>query len=184
MDGGVESAGHGHNILIVGNPRLGKRWITRPFLQTAHPPTLLSVRYRPRRRLRDPRVALALWSLAVRSNHRARATAGDPDIVEDLKNGKQLGDRTYKVQGGLGYGAGLALSGGQNRDRSFGDHARGKMSYLSKLLPMLAAQRRSIGLPHWIVVDEANRFLHQPDVGQRVTPSRPTAFERRFRQLS
>ena len=71
---GVESAGHGHNILIAGNPRLGKRWITRPFLQTAHPPTLLSVRYRPRRGLRDPRVALALWSLAVRSHHRARAT--------------------------------------------------------------------------------------------------------------
>ena len=25
------------------------------------------------------------------------AVAGDPNIVEELKNGKQLGDRTYKV---------------------------------------------------------------------------------------
>jgi hypothetical protein len=43
-----------------------------------------------------------------------------------------------------------------------------KLSYLDKLLPMLAALRRSIGLPHWIVVDEAHYFLHQPDLGQRV----------------
>jgi hypothetical protein len=33
---------------------------------------------------------------------------------------------------------------------------------------MLAAQRRSIGSPHWIVVGEAHYFLHQPDVGRRV----------------
>ena len=43
-----------------------------------------------------------------------------------------------------------------------------KLSYVDKLLPMLAAQRRSIGLPHWIVVDDAHYFLHQPDVGRRV----------------
>jgi hypothetical protein len=39
-----------------------------------------------------------------------------------------------------------------------------KLAYVDELLPMLAALRRSIGLPHWIVVDEAHYFLHQPDV--------------------
>jgi hypothetical protein len=43
-----------------------------------------------------------------------------------------------------------------------------KLSYLDNLLPMLAALRRNIGVPHWIVVDEAHYFLHQPEVGQRL----------------
>ena len=43
-----------------------------------------------------------------------------------------------------------------------------KLAYVDELLPMLAALRRSIGLPHWIVVDEAHYFLHQPEVEQRV----------------
>ena len=48
-----------------------------------------------------------------------------------------------------------------------------KLAYIDELLPMLAALRRSIGLPHWIVVDEAHYFLHQPDVEQRVDLSWP-----------
>ena len=39
-----------------------------------------------------------------------------------------------------------------------------KMSYLKSLLPMLAAARRSTGLPHRIVIDEAHYFLHEPNV--------------------
>jgi hydroxymethylpyrimidine pyrophosphatase-like HAD family hydrolase len=41
-----------------------------------------------------------------------------------------------------------------------------KVDYLSSLLPMLASLRRSTGLPHRIVVDEAHYFLNAPNVGQ------------------
>lgn len=41
---------------------------------------------------------------------------------------------------------------------------REKVSYLNSLLPMLAAIRRSTGLPHRIVIDEAHYFLHEPNV--------------------
>lgn len=41
-----------------------------------------------------------------------------------------------------------------------------KVGYLRALLPMLAALRRTTGLPHRIVVDEAHYFLHEPNVKQ------------------
>ncbi len=41
-----------------------------------------------------------------------------------------------------------------------------KVRYLKTLLPMLAALRRTTGLPHRIVVDEAHYFLHEPNVQQ------------------
>jgi len=41
---------------------------------------------------------------------------------------------------------------------------REKVDYLNSLLPMLAAIRRSTGLPHRIVIDEAHYFLHEPNV--------------------
>jgi len=41
-----------------------------------------------------------------------------------------------------------------------------KVSYLKALLPMLASLRRTTGLPHLIVVDEAHYFLHEPNVMQ------------------
>jgi hydroxymethylpyrimidine pyrophosphatase-like HAD family hydrolase len=44
-------------------------------------------------------------------------------------------------------------------------HYREKMNYMKTLLPMLAAIRRSTGLPHRIVIDEAHYFLHEPNVG-------------------
>jgi hydroxymethylpyrimidine pyrophosphatase-like HAD family hydrolase len=39
-----------------------------------------------------------------------------------------------------------------------------KVTYLKALLPMLASLRRTTGLPHRIVVDEAHYFLHEPNV--------------------
>ena len=39
-----------------------------------------------------------------------------------------------------------------------------KVQYLHVLLPMLAALRRTTGLPHRIVLDEAHYFLHEPNV--------------------
>ena len=41
---------------------------------------------------------------------------------------------------------------------------REKVNYLNTLLPMLASLRRTSGLPHRIVVDEAHYFLHEPNV--------------------
>lgn len=43
---------------------------------------------------------------------------------------------------------------------------REKVAYLNTLLPMLATLRRTTGLPHRIVVDEAHYFLHQPNISE------------------
>jgi hypothetical protein len=45
---------------------------------------------------------------------------------------------------------------------------REKVEYLNTLLPMLASLRRTTGLPHRIVVDEAHYFLHEANVGELV----------------
>jgi hypothetical protein len=42
-------------------------------------------------------------------------------------------------------------------------HLKEKIDYLKTLLPMLASVRRTTGLPHRIVVDEAHYFLGEPD---------------------
>jgi hydroxymethylpyrimidine pyrophosphatase-like HAD family hydrolase len=41
-----------------------------------------------------------------------------------------------------------------------------KINYMKSLLPMLAAIRRNTGLPHRIVIDEAHYFLHDPNVSE------------------
>ncbi len=41
-----------------------------------------------------------------------------------------------------------------------------KTEHLKAVLPMLAALRRTTGLPHRIVVDEAHYFLHEPNIKQ------------------
>jgi hydroxymethylpyrimidine pyrophosphatase-like HAD family hydrolase len=50
-------------------------------------------------------------------------------------------------------------------DLSHLDHKE-KLNYLNLLLPTLASLRRSTGLPHRIVVDEAHYFLHEPTVAK------------------
>lgn len=50
-------------------------------------------------------------------------------------------------------------------DLSHLDHKE-KLDYLNSLLPTLASLRRSTGLPHRIVVDEAHYFLHEPTVAK------------------
>jgi hypothetical protein len=44
------------------------------------------------------------------------------------------------------------------------------VDYLKALLPMLASLRRTTGLPHRIVVDEAHYFLHEPNVKELLDP--------------
>jgi hydroxymethylpyrimidine pyrophosphatase-like HAD family hydrolase len=41
-----------------------------------------------------------------------------------------------------------------------------KVAYMKSLLPMLAAIRRTSGLPHRIVIDEAHYFLHEANVNE------------------
>lgn len=48
-------------------------------------------------------------------------------------------------------------------DLSHQDYTQ-KVRYMGALLPMLASHRRSTGLPHRIVVDEAHYFLQEPNV--------------------
>jgi hydroxymethylpyrimidine pyrophosphatase-like HAD family hydrolase len=43
-----------------------------------------------------------------------------------------------------------------------------KVAYIRELLPMVAELRRKSGQPHWIVVDEAHYFLPDPDFRERV----------------
>jgi hypothetical protein len=43
-----------------------------------------------------------------------------------------------------------------------------KVDYLNTLLPMLSSQRRTTGLPHRIVIDEAHYFLHEPNVRELI----------------
>jgi len=43
-------------------------------------------------------------------------------------------------------------------------HLQEKIEYLKAVLPMLASLRRTTGLPHRIVVDEAHYFLHDPNI--------------------
>jgi hydroxymethylpyrimidine pyrophosphatase-like HAD family hydrolase len=47
---------------------------------------------------------------------------------------------------------------------------RAKREYLSTLLPLLVTLRRSTGLPHKILLDEAHYFLSGPDVASLIDP--------------
>jgi hydroxymethylpyrimidine pyrophosphatase-like HAD family hydrolase len=85
--------------------------------------------------------------------------------------------------GGLEALAGVVVLGGEKKPPRLRDLARAvrypdmsvvvdlshvppeqKWNYLNSLLPMLASLRRSTGLPHRIVIDEAHYFLHEPNV--------------------
>lgn len=52
-------------------------------------------------------------------------------------------------------------------DLSHASHEE-KVAYVRSVLPGLARMRRQTGLPHRVVVDEAHYFLHEPDVAELV----------------
>jgi hydroxymethylpyrimidine pyrophosphatase-like HAD family hydrolase len=136
----MEIAIHGHNILIAGDPRSGKSWITGLFCE---------------------QLILQGYCLCVIDPEGDYATLESlPGVV--VFGGEEPPPRLSDVARALRYPEVSIVI-----DLSAITHAE-KLSYLDKLLPMLAALRRSIGLPHWIVVDEAHYFLHQPELGQRV----------------
>jgi len=129
---------HGRDILVVGEPQSGKSWLTG---------------------LACEQMILQGYCLCVI----------DPE-----------GD-----YGGLEALPGVLVMGGDGPPPDIPDVARAlrhfdlsvvidlsripyeeKLSYLKALLPMLASLRRTTGLPHRIVVDEAHYFLHEPNVNQ------------------
>ncbi|HXY11635.1 MAG TPA: HAD hydrolase family protein [Terriglobales bacterium] len=129
---------HGRNFLIVGDPGAGKSWATG---------------------LACEQMILQGYSVCVIDPE------GDYGALESLP--------------------GVALLGGADHPPDLPDVARAlrhfdlsvvvdlsrigyeeKLSYLKELLPMLASLRRTTGLPHRIVVDEAHYFLAEANVMQ------------------
>ncbi len=43
-----------------------------------------------------------------------------------------------------------------------------KETYLAELLPTMVQLRKNTGQPHWIAIDEAHYFLHEPNIAQQV----------------
>jgi hypothetical protein len=131
----VEAAIHGRNILIAGDPRSGKSWITGLFCE---------------------QLILLGYCLCVIDPEGDYTTLGSlPGVV--LFGGDDSPPRFSDVARALRHpDVSIVI------DLSAIDHAD-KLSYVGELLPMLASLRRSVGLPHWIVVDEAHYFLHQPN---------------------
>jgi len=131
----VEAAIHGRNILIAGDPRSGKSWITGLFCE---------------------QLILQGYCLCVIDPEGDYATlASLPGVV--LFGGDDPPPRFSDVARALRHpDVSIVI------DLSAISH-RKKLSYVNELLPMLASLRRSVGLPHWIVVDEAQYFLHQPN---------------------
>jgi hydroxymethylpyrimidine pyrophosphatase-like HAD family hydrolase len=131
----VEAAIHGRNILIAGDPRSGKSWITGLFCE---------------------QLILQGYCLCVIDPEGDYTTLGSlPGVV--LFGGDDPPPRFSDVARALRHpDVSIVI------DLSAIDHAE-KLSYVNELLPMLASLRRSVGLPHWIVVDEAHYFLHQPN---------------------
>jgi hypothetical protein len=132
----VEAAVHGHNILIAGDPRSGKSWITGLFCE---------------------QLILQGYCLCMIDPE------GDYGTFESLPGvvvlrAKEEPPGLAEVARALRYpDVSLVI------DLSSLRHEQ-KVSYLHELLPMLASLRRSVGLPHWIVVDEAHYFLHHPNL--------------------
>jgi hydroxymethylpyrimidine pyrophosphatase-like HAD family hydrolase len=131
----VEAAIHGRNILIAGDPRSGKSWITGLFCE---------------------QLILQAYCLCVIDPEGDYATLGSlPGVV--LFGGDDPPPRFSDVARALRHpDVSIVI------DLSSISHAE-KLSYVNELLPMLASLRRTVGLPHWIVVDEAHYFLHQPN---------------------
>lgn len=137
-DGPVALSVQGKNLLVVGDPQSGKSWVTG---------------------LACEQMILQGYCVCVIDPE------GDYSVLESLP--------------------GVVVMGGEDRPPELPDVARAlrhfdlsvvidlsriayeeKVSYLRALLPMLASLRRTTGLPHAIVVDEAHYFLHEANVTQ------------------
>ena len=136
----LEMAVHGRIILVAGDPRSGKSWVTGLFCE---------------------QLILQGYCLCIIDPE------GDYGPLEALPGvvvfgGDEPPPRLSEVARALRYpDVSVVINLSQST------HSE-KVNYLSALLPMVAGLRRNTGQPHWIVVDEAHYFLHEPDFRQRV----------------
>lgn len=136
----LEMAVHGRIILVAGDPRSGKSWVTGLFCE---------------------QLILQGYCLCVIDPE------GDYGPLEALPGvvvfgGDEAPPRLSDVGRALRYPDISVVI-----DLSQSTHAE-KVDYLGALLPMLAGLRRNTGQPHWIVVDEAHYFLHEANFKQQV----------------
>lgn len=136
----LEVAVHGRIILVAGDPRSGKSWVTGLFCE---------------------QLILQGYCLCVIDPE------GDYGPLEALPGVVVLGGdepppRLSEVARALRYPDISVVI-----DLSRSAHEE-KVNYLNDLLPMVAALRRDTGQPHWIVVDEAHYFLDRPDFRRHV----------------
>ena len=136
----LEIAVHGRIILVAGDPRSGKSWVTGLFCE---------------------QLILQGYCLCIIDPE------GDYGPLEALPGvvvfgGDEPPPRLSDVARALRYpDVSVVINLSQST------HSE-KVKYLGNLLPMVAELRRNTGQPHWIVVDEAHYFLHEPDFRQRV----------------
>lgn len=136
----LEMAIHGRILLIAGDPRSGKSWVTGHFCE---------------------QLILQGYCLCIIDPE------GDYAALEALPGvvvfgGDEPPPRLSDVARALRYPDISVVI-----DLSQATHPE-KVDYLRALLPMVADLRRDTGQPHWIVVDEAHYFLHQPDFRPQV----------------
>lgn len=126
----------GRNVLIAGDPRSGKSWVTGLICE---------------------QLILQGYTLCVID------AEGDYRTLESLPGVVVFGGDTpppelpdlSRVLRHPHMSAVVDLSHASYRE---------KVDYLNALLPMLTSLRRATGLPHRVVVDEAHYFLHEPNV--------------------
>lgn len=136
----LEMAIHGRILLIAGDPRSGKSWVTGLFCE---------------------QLILQGYCLCIIDPEGDYAALGAlPSVV--VFGGDEPPPRLSDVARSLRYPDISVII-----DLSQATHAE-KVDYLRALLPMVAGLRRDTGQPHWIVVDEAHYFLHEPDFRQQM----------------
>jgi hydroxymethylpyrimidine pyrophosphatase-like HAD family hydrolase len=136
-DGTLVTVGiRGRNVLIAGETQSGKSWVTG---LTSEQLILLGYSVCVIDAEGDYRTLESLPGVVL-------FTGGDsPPDLPDVARALQHPDMSAVI------------------DLSHIGH-REKVQYLYALLPMLAALRRTTGLPHRIIIDEAHYFLHEPNV--------------------
>jgi len=138
----LSTAIHGRNILVVGDSQSGKSWATGLLCE---------------------QMILQGYCVCVIDPEGDYAMLESLPGVVVLGGDDRLPDMPKVVQALRHFDLSVVL------DLSRAPYEE-KVSYLKVLLPMLVSLRRTTGLPHRIVVDEAHYFLREPNVKQLLDP--------------
>lgn len=133
--GKVETSILGQSVLVAGDPRSGKSWITGLFAEHLLLEGYCLCVIDPEG---DYSSLVSLPNVVVFDDD-------EPPRPRDIARALQHPDTSIVIS--------LSTLGHEE-----------KVAYVQALLPTFADLRRRIGLPHWIVVDEAHYFLNQPNV--------------------